>query len=84
MNSKTIANQLAELIDADEKECAGLEQMMEEHGVIGFFQHLHETTTFSSECLEKLRAVQVIIDQTPEVSPLSLNGGIEYANPSCE
>jgi|GEM_PF-2185503 len=84
MNSKTIANKLAELIDANEKECASLEKMIEAHGVIGFFQHLHETTHFSTECLEKLRAVQVIIDQTLEISPLSLNGGIEYANPPYE
>jgi ribulose-5-phosphate 4-epimerase/fuculose-1-phosphate aldolase len=84
MNSKTIANQLTELIDADEKECANIEQMIEKHGIIGFFQHLHEAKHLSTECLEKLRAVQVIIDQTLEVSPLSLNGGIEYASPSCE
>lgn len=84
MNSKKITTQLAELIDANDKECASLEKLIEKHGVIGFFQHIHESTNLSAECLEKLRTVQLIINQTLEVSPLSLNGGIEYGNPPLE
>jgi len=78
MNNQSIADQLGELIDADEQECTRLEQMIETHGLLGFFQQLNDTLPFSSECLEKLRAVQLIINQTV---PVSLNGGKQDGNP---
>jgi len=78
MNSGSIAAQLGELIDADEQECACLEQMIRMYGLIGFFQQLNDTLPFSAECLEKLYAVQLIISQTV---PVSLNGGKQDGNP---
>ncbi|BFH65193.1 hypothetical protein [Paenibacillus azoreducens] len=62
MNNKDVASLLGELIEADKDEWVSLERLLNRYGVVGFFQKLDERMPLSTESLEKLQALQSLID----------------------
>lgn len=62
MDNKNITALLGELIEADTEEQACLEKLLDRYGFVGFFQRLNPGMPFSIESLEKLQALQLLMD----------------------
>lgn len=82
MNNKDIAALLGELVEADAEEQADLEKLLDRYGVVGFFQRLNPGMPFSIESLEKLQALQLLMDNLSERDATELEEGNGYDSAS--
>lgn len=81
MVHKDIAVMLGELIEADAEEQASLEKLLDQYGgVVGFFKQLEENEEMplSTESLEKLRALQSLMDILTQRDATALEEGSGY------
>ncbi|MFS0723697.1 hypothetical protein [Paenibacillus sp. 1P07SE] len=84
MNNKDVAALLGELIEADENESARLEKLLARYGVVSLFQRLDEGMPLSTESLEKLRALQLLIDRMSQRDDTELGEENDYGLPPHE
>lgn len=84
MNETSMAILLGDLIEADENERVRLEILLDRYGITGLFQRLDEDIPLSTQSLEKLRAVQIMIEQIPARNVTEMEEEIKYELPPHE